>query len=130
MQNKIKTFYVNKPFQTNNFITTITIAPGIPRIPIKIEVIKFNPIWKLKNEPIKFIKNITSPPSTEFNTNLRIVFIGTINTFPNINKKKIQAIYAIILLKSNVYHLSLINSMMLVSFYDINLNNFVFIIKI
>lgn len=106
-------------FYINSFITTITIAPGIPRIPIKIEVIKFNPIWKLKNEPIKFIKNITSPPSTEFNTNLRIVFIGTINTFPNINKKKIQAIYAIILLKSNVYHLSLINNMMLVFFYDI-----------
>ena len=66
---------------------------------MKIEVIKFNPIWKLKKEPIKLIINITSPPSTEFITNLKIVFIGTINIFPNINKKKIQAINAIILLK-------------------------------
>lgn len=32
-------FYVK-----SNFIITITIAPGIPRMPIKIDVIKFNPM--------------------------------------------------------------------------------------
>lgn len=89
-------FYIN-----NNFIITITIAPGIPRIPTKIEVTKFNPMWKLKNEPTRLIKNIINPPSTEFIINFHIVFIGIINSFPNINKKKIQAIYVIILLKSN-----------------------------
>ena len=86
-------------------------------MPTNIEVIKFNPIWKLKKDPIKLIINIVNPPRTEFKTNLSIVFIGTINIFPNMNKKKIQAIYVIILLKSNLYHLSLINSMKLVSFY-------------
>ena len=43
-------FYIN-----NNFIITITTAPGIPKTPINIEVIKFNPIWKLKKEPIRLI---------------------------------------------------------------------------
>ena len=88
-------FYIN-----NNFIITITTAPGIPKTPINIEVIKFNPIWKLKKEPIRLIINIVNPPSIEFITNLSIVFIGIINILPNINKKKIQAVYVIILLKS------------------------------
>ena len=78
----------------------MTIAPGIPKIPTKIEVIKFNPIWKLKNDPIRLIINIVNPPKIEFITNLNIVFIGMINILPNINKKKIQAIYVIIYLKS------------------------------
>lgn len=88
-------------------------------MPTNIEVIKFNPIWKLKKDPIKLIINIVNPPRIEFKTNLSIVFIGTINIFPNMNKKKIHAIYVIILLKSNLYHLSLINSMKLVFFYAI-----------
>ena len=92
-------FYIN-----NTFIITITIAPGIPKMPTKIEVIKFNPIWKLKKEPIKLIINIVNPPRIEFKINLSIVFIGTINILPNINKKKIQAIYVIILLKSIFNH--------------------------
>ena len=88
-------FYIN-----SNFIIIITIAPGIPKTPTKIEVIKFNPIWKLKNDPIKLIINIIIPPKTEFIIILNIVFIGIINILPNINKKKIQAKYVIILLKS------------------------------
>lgn len=88
-------------YSINIFIITITTAPGIPRSPTKIEVIKLRPIWNPQNEPIRLIINITNPPSTEFKTNLSIVFIGTINIFPNMNKKNIQAIYAIILLKSN-----------------------------
>lgn len=93
--------YLLKIYVKSNFIITITIAPGIPSKPIKIEVIRFRPIWKLKNDPTRLIINITNPPSTEFITNFTIVFKGTINIFPNINKKNIQAIYAIILLKSN-----------------------------
>ena len=69
-------------------------------MPTKIEVIRFNPIWKLKKEPMKFIINIINPPNIEFIINLNIIFIGTINILPNINKKKIQATYVIILLKS------------------------------
>ena len=83
-------------------------APGTPKTPTNIEVIRFNPIWNPHKEPIILIINIVNPPSTEFIINFNIVFIGTINIFPNINKKNIQAIYAIILLESNIYHLSLI----------------------
>ena len=57
---------------------------------MKIDVIKLSPMWKFKNEPIRLITHIVSPPSTEFITNFNIVFIGTINNLPNINKKKIQ----------------------------------------
>ena len=78
----------------------ITIAPGIPNKPTNMEVIRFNPIWKLKKLPIKLIINIINPPNIEFIISFAIVLIGTINIFPNINKKKIHAIYAIILLKS------------------------------
>lgn len=78
----------------------ITIAPGIPSNPTNIEVIRFNPIWKLKKQPIKLIINIINPPNIEFIISFIIVLSGTINILPNINKKKIHAIYAIILLKS------------------------------
>jgi len=81
------TFFNIFIYTINNFSITITIAPGIPSIPTKIEVSKFNPIWKLKNEPIRLIININKPPKTEFIINLKIVFIGTINNLPNINKK-------------------------------------------
>lgn len=92
--------YLFKIYPNNNFIITITIAPGIPSIPTKMDVIILSPIWKLKNEPIRFIINIVIPPSIEFTTNFNIVFIGTINIFPNINKNIMQAIYVIILLNS------------------------------
>ena len=70
-----------------------------------------------KKEPIRLIINIVRPPSTELIISLNIIFIGIINIFPNMNKKKIQAIYVIILFKSKPYHLSLFNSMKLVFFY-------------
>lgn len=75
----------------NIFITTITIAPGIPKSPIKIEVIKFKPIWNPKAFPIKLMMKMSTPPNIELMTNFSIVLIGTIKTFPNINKKIIQA---------------------------------------
>ena len=59
----------------------------------------------VKNIKLEDIKTETQEIKEE--NNLNIVFIGTINIFPNINKKNIQAIYAIILLESNIYHLSL-----------------------
>ena len=106
----------------NNFINTITIAPGIPKIPTKIEVIKFNPIWNSKKEPIKLIINIINPPSTEFITNLHIIFIGTINILPNINKKNIHAMYVIILLKSILNHSPIF--ILYLSFNNITINKF------
>lgn len=80
-------FYIN-----NNLPTIIIIAPGTPKTPTNIEVIRLSPMWKLKNDPIILIKNIVNPPSIEFITNFNIIFIGKINILPNINKNKIQAI--------------------------------------
>lgn len=92
-----KIFYV---IYINSLISTTNIAPGIPKIPTVIEVIIFNPIWKFKNPPIKLIIRIIIPPSIEFIINFNIVFSGTINTFPAINKKNRHATKAITLLYS------------------------------
>lgn len=51
----------------------------------------FNPIWKLNIVPIIFTMNINIPPNIEFPTNFIIIFNGTINILPIINKKNIQA---------------------------------------
>lgn len=99
---------------------TITIAPGIPKTPTNIEVIKFKPIWKLKNEPIRLIKNIVKPPKIELITNFNIIFIGTTNNLPNINKKKIQAIYVMILLKSNFTTCPFLIILLYIQFYAEN----------
>ena len=71
------------------------IAPGNPKSPIKILVKILSPMWKPHIPPIKLIKNIVTPPKTEFITNFKIFLIGTINTLPNINKKQIHAKYII-----------------------------------
>lgn len=48
----------------------------------------------------------------EFNTNFRILFNGSINTLPNINKKQIHAKYTIIVLsKLNPPVLSFVHTM-------------------
>lgn len=79
------------------------IAPGMPSIPINIEVKIFNPIWKLNIEPIKFIIYIKSPPKIEFNINLHILLIGKINILPIKNIKNIHANIAIKLFVSKLY---------------------------
>lgn len=72
------------------------IAPGNPSKPTSILVKKFNPIWKPKFAPIRFITKISNPPKIEFKTNFTTFEIGTINTLPKINKKQIHAMYVII----------------------------------
>lgn len=79
-----------------------SIAPGIPNIPTINAFIIFNPMWKLNSPPIKFIINIKSPPSAEFRTNFNIIFIGAVNSFPNINMNDIHAKNAIIVLSSKL----------------------------
>ena len=66
------------------------IAPGIPKKPTINEVKKFNPIWKLKLAPIRFIIYIKIPPNIELNINFRTLFIGQINILPNMNISIIQ----------------------------------------
>lgn len=85
------------------FNTINNMTPGNPNIPIKIEVIKFNPIWKLNNVPIKFIPYIRIPPKIEFNINLNILFSGNINILPTIKIKKMHANIVIILFVSKSY---------------------------
>ena len=85
---------------TNNLISIISIDPGIPKSPTIIDVIIFNPIWKFKNSPTRFIRKIIIPPITEFIINFNIVLSGTIKIFPKINKKNKHAVNAIILLYS------------------------------
>lgn len=70
-------------------------APGSPNKPTNILVKTFSPIWNPKLAPTKFIIKIVSPPSIELKTNFNTFFIGTINIFPNINKKQIHAKYVI-----------------------------------
>ena len=67
------------------------ILPGIPNIPTNIAVTIFNPMWKLNSPPIRFIIYINTPPIIELNTNFNIVFIGNINSLPNIIKNAIHA---------------------------------------
>ena len=57
-------------------------------------------MWKPKLCVKKFIKNIINPPSIEFKISLNIIFIGTINIFPIIKIKQIQAIKVSIVVKS------------------------------
>lgn len=64
---------------------------GIPSIPTTAAVPIFKPIWKLNIVPIKFTKNINTPPSKEFPINFNILFNGNINILPIISKKNIQA---------------------------------------
>lgn len=85
--------YLYTPIITLSIINKI--APGTPSIPTNIAVTTFNPIWKLSIVPTKFIIYISTPPSAEFNTSFNILFIGTINILPKINKKIIHAIYII-----------------------------------
>lgn len=56
----------------------------------------FNPIWKLKFVPIKFIKYIVNPPNIELKIIFNIFFNGTIKILPIKKIKHIQAKYVII----------------------------------
>ena len=49
-------------------------------------VIKFNPIWKLKDAPTRLMIYIKSAPNKEFAKSLIINFKGTIKILPNTNK--------------------------------------------
>ena len=48
--------------------------------------------------------NISSPPKTELNMNLKIAFTGIENIFPTIHKAIIHPIITKILEKSKLYH--------------------------
>ena len=89
------------------FTITSNIAPGTPNIPMNIDVNKFNPIWKSNIAPTQLIPYIINPPNIEFNTSFNMLFIGNINTLPNINKKQIHAKYVITVL-SKFNHLVLL----------------------
>lgn len=94
-------------FHTINFRRTSKTAPGTPNNPTIIEVTTFKPIWKEKFAPIKFIKNMSTPPAIEFISNFNINFIGFANNLPNKKTKQIHAKYVIIIFdsKSNTSYL-------------------------
>lgn len=83
----------------------------MPRIPTKIAVTRFNPIWKFHIAPIIFMKNIKTPPSIEFSINLKINFNGIINNLPNKKIIIIPAKYASIVPCSKLNHLAIVNTM-------------------
>ena len=58
------------------------IAPGIPKIPTKIDVMILSPIVNHQIPPIKLIIKINNPPSTVFINNFNIFLIGNKNIFP------------------------------------------------
>ena len=76
----------------NIFNKIKSIAPGIPNNPTRIADITFSPIWNPNDVPTILIIQIMTPPNNECNTKNIIFFIGSNNTFPNINKKIIQVI--------------------------------------
>ena len=80
-----------KAFYNNKVITIKQIAPGIPRIPTIIDVIKLSPMWKPHIPPIKLIANMSMAPNIELKINLIIHLIGTIKILPIINKKHMHA---------------------------------------
>lgn len=88
----------------NIFRRMSRIAPGIPKIPTRIEVPTFNPMWNEKAPPIKFITKMRSPPKTEFTINLKIALRGIENSFPTIHKPMMQPIIIITVEKSKFYH--------------------------
>lgn len=63
----------------------------MPKIPTIIDVMIFNPIWKLNIPPTKFIMKISNPPNIELNNIFIINFNGIAKTFAIISKKNIQA---------------------------------------
>lgn len=77
---------------------------GIPRIPTKMEVPIFNPIWNEKALPIRFITKIRIPPKTEFAINLKIAFNGIENIFPTIHSPITHPKIIITVEKSKFYH--------------------------
>ena len=89
----------------SNLSTISSIAPGNPKIPTNNEVPILSPIWKENAPPIMFIKNIKSPPKTEFRTNFNIDLIGIEKTFPNTSSAIIQPKITKPLEKSKFYHL-------------------------
>lgn len=80
------------------------ITPGIPKIPTKMEVPTFNPIWNEKAPPIKLIIKIRIPPKIEFAINLKIAFNGIENIFPTTHRPTIQPKIIITVEKSKFYH--------------------------
>ncbi len=93
----------------NNFSTTNSTAPGIPKTPTKIAVAIFKPIWKPKVLPTKLMKKIRIPPKIEFTINFIIAFKGMEKTFPTIHKTIIHAKIVKPLEKSKFYHHSFIS---------------------
>lgn len=73
-------------FQSSNCKIVNKTAPGIPNILTNKMVIKFNPIWKLKDAPTRLMIYIKSAPNKEFAKSLIINFKGTIKILPNTNK--------------------------------------------
>lgn len=85
--------------------TTNKTAPGIPNIPTSNEVPIFSPIWKFKFAPIKFIKNIITPPIIEFPISFIIPFNGHANIFPSIKIAIMHTTNVIKILLSKNSHL-------------------------
>lgn len=74
-----------------NFNIIRKTAPGNPKIPTKIEVPIFSPIWNWNATPTKLIIYIKTPPKIELITSFNIFFNGNIKILPTKNNIIIQA---------------------------------------
>lgn len=92
-----------------NFNITRKIAPGKPKIPTKIEVPIFRPIWNPNAAPTKLIIYIKAPPKIELITSFNIFFNGNIKILPTINNMIIHTKKVMIVFVSNFNHLSFIS---------------------
>lgn len=92
-----------------NFNIIRKTAPGKPKIPTKMEVPMFSPIWNPNVAPTRLIIYIKTPPKIELIANLKIFFSGNIKILPIINNMMIQAKKVMIVFVSKFNHLTLIS---------------------
>ena len=69
-------------YQIIKLISKSKTTPGTPNKPTKIEVNIFIPIWNPHTVPIMLIMYSKIAPKTEFKSNFKIIFTGTIKIFP------------------------------------------------
>jgi len=74
----------------------------MPNIPMNIDVTIFRPICSPKDAPIWFMKNISTPPSIELNTNFSIFNMDILKIVPMIIIPIIHDIIMLILFMSKV----------------------------
>lgn len=102
-------YHIVSCYNIINFIITNNIAPGSPRIPTKIEVPIFSPIWNWNAAPTKLIIYIKAPPKIELITSFNIFFNGNIKILPTTNNIIIQAKKVMIVSVPKFNHLTFIS---------------------